>query len=122
MSDINLNFQGVLALLAAVALGLLLLLGIVSALVYSLIRARRRHEPISRQLLFPQAIGMLVGFGGCAIVVIAFLLAQSSPPPRAIHIWLDHWLWLWILGVLASWQASALAWKSWFGRRHSQLP
>ena len=113
MSDININFDGVIAFLVASVLGLLLVVGILIALLASLTRARRKHEAFSRQRLIPQAIGMLVSFFCCVMVVVLLLFSERMPPPRALNIWLDHWLWAWPVAVLALWPASAFAWKKW---------
>ena len=117
MSDININLDGVLALIAAIALALLLLLGALIASLASLIRSRRKHEPFSRQRLFPQVIGMLVSFFCCLIIVILLLFSERMPPPRALDIWLDQWLGLWLVTVLALWPVSALAWTKWREKR-----
>jgi hypothetical protein len=50
--------DGLFAFLLASALGSLFILGILVAVIYSLIRAHRTHEPFIRQRLFPHAIGM----------------------------------------------------------------
>jgi signal transduction histidine kinase len=113
MSDININLDGVIAFIAAIALGLLLVLGILAISLFSLIRARRSHGSFSRQLLFPQVIGMLVSLFGCLIVAIILIAAESMTPPRALNIWLDQWVWVWLIAVLALWPASAFAWKAW---------
>jgi drug/metabolite transporter (DMT)-like permease len=116
VSDINLNLDGVMAFIAAAALGILLVLGILIGSLDTFIRARRRHEPFNQQRLFPQAIGMLVSLFCCLIVVLLLLFTQRMPPPRALDIWFDNWLWLWLAAVLALWPVSAFAWKKWRGR------
>ena len=116
MSDININLDGVIAFLAASGLGLLLISGILIALLASLIRARNKHEPFSRQVLFPHVIGMLVSLFCCVMVVALLLFSERMPPPRALNIWLDDWLWAWLIIVVALWPVSAFAWKKWRGR------
>jgi hypothetical protein len=116
MSDININLDGLIAFIAASALGLLLLLGIVIALLAALIRARRRHEPFGRQRLFPHFIGLLVSLFGCLMVVVLLFFNERMLPTHALNIWLDHWLWLWLVTVIALWPVSAFAWKKWRGR------
>lgn len=117
MSDININLDGVIAFIVAVVLGLLLVVGILIASVASLIKARRNHEPFSRQSPFPQVVGMLVSFFCCVMVVALLLSSERMPPPRALNTWLDHWLWVWLATVLALWPVSAVAWQKWRRRK-----
>jgi sterol desaturase/sphingolipid hydroxylase (fatty acid hydroxylase superfamily) len=117
MSDININLDGVIAFVFAVGLGLLLVLGILIISFASLIRARRKREPFSRQSLFPQVVGMLVSLSCCVLVVALLLSSERMPPPRALNTWLDHWLWVWLATVLALWPVSAVAWQKWRRRK-----
>ncbi|MCU1264075.1 MAG: hypothetical protein JWM21_393 [Acidobacteria bacterium] len=111
MSDISLNLDGLIAFLAAAALGLLLLLAIVIASISALIKARRKHESFARQRLAQQSLGMLVSVMGCVVVVILLLLSERTLPPRTLSIWFDHWVVVWVAAVLALWPVSVLGWK-----------
>ena len=111
MSDIGLNLDGVIAFLAATVLAALLALGIVVVLCIAVIRARRHHQSITHQGLFAQVVGMCASFLACLLILITLLLSEQQPPPRAISIWFDHWLWAWLLMVLALWPATAYVWK-----------
>lgn len=111
MSDIGLNLDGVIAFLAATALAALLALSILIVFLIALIRARRRHQSITGQGLFTQLVGMCASFLGCLLILIILLLSERLTTPRAINIWLDYWLWAWLLTVLALWPAAAYMWK-----------
>ena len=110
MSDIGLNLDGVITFLAATALAALLALSIVVSCI-TVIRARRHRQSITGQGLFSQVVGMCASFFACLLILITLLLSEQLPAPRAINIWLDHWLWAWLLIVLALWPASAYLWK-----------
>lgn len=114
--NINMNLDGVVAFIAAFALALLLVLGILIALFDSLIRSRRKHESFSRQRLFPQVIGMVVSLFFCVMVVALLLSNHRLPAPHTLAVWFDQWLWVWLVTVLALWPVSVLAWKKWRGR------
>ena len=111
MSDIGLNLDGVIAFLAAAALAALLALSMLIVFLIALIRARRLHLSITGQGLFSQLVGMAASFLACLLILITLLLSEQLPAPRAINIWLDHWLWAWLLIVLALWPAAAYMWK-----------
>lgn len=111
MSDIGLNLDGVIAFLAAAALAALLALSMLIVFLIALIRARRLHLTITGQGLFSQLVGMCASFVACLVILITLVLSEQLPPPRAINIWLDHWLWAWLLMVLALWPATAYMWK-----------
>ncbi len=111
MSDIDIHLDGLFAFLLASALGLLFILGILVAVIYCLIRARRMHEPFSRQRLFPHAIGMAVSLFCCVLILVLFFVDFETPPPRPIHIWLDKWFWAWAVFAFALWPISAFVLK-----------
>lgn len=111
MSDIGLNLDGVIAFLAAAALAALLALSILIVFLIAVIRARRHHQSITGQGLFSQLVGLCASFLACLLIIITLLLSEQLPAPRAINIWLDHWLWAWLLMVLALWPAAAYLWK-----------
>ena len=111
MSDIGLNLDGVIAFLAATALAALLALSMLIVFLVAVIRARRHHHSITGQGLFTQLVGMSASFLGCLLILITLLLSEWLSAPRAISIWLDHWLWAWLLMVLALWPAAAYMWK-----------
>lgn len=111
MSDISLNLDGLIAFLAAVALGLVLLLAILVASIYAFVKARQKHEPFGQQRLAPQIIGMLVSLLGCGAVVVLLLLWDTKLPPRTLALWFDHWLVVWMPAVLALWPLSVVGWK-----------
>jgi len=111
MSDIGLNLDGVIAFLAATVLAALLALSIVVVSCIAMIRARRHHQSITQQGLFSQVVGMCTSFFACLLILITFLLSEQQPPPRAISIWFDRWLWAWLLMVLALWPAAVYLWK-----------
>jgi len=54
---------------------------------------------------------MCASFFACLLIIITPLLAEQLPAPRAINIWFDHWLWAWLLMVLALWLAAAFMWN-----------
>lgn len=111
MSDIGLNLDGVIAFLVATVLAALLALSIVVVSCITVIRARRHHQSITDQGLFSQLVGMCASFLACLLILITLLLSERLPAPRAINIWFDHWLWAWLLLVLALWPAAASMWK-----------
>jgi len=111
MSDIGLNLDGVITFLAATALAALLALSIVVVSCITVIRARRHRQSITGQGLFSQVVGMCASFVACLLILITLLLSEQLPAPRAINIWFDHWLWAWLLMVLALWPAAAYLWK-----------
>jgi hypothetical protein len=111
MSDIGINLDGVIAFLAAAALAALLALGMLIVFLIALIRARRLHRSITGQGLFSQLVGMCASFLACLLILITLLLSEQLPTPRTINIWLDHWLWAWLLIVLLLWPAAAYMWK-----------
>lgn len=111
MSDISLNLDGVIAFLAAFALGLLLLLAILVASVYASVKARRQHESFRQQRLAPHLVGMLISALGCAAVVILLLFGETKLPPRTLGIWFDKWLVIWMPAVLALWPLWVVSWK-----------
>jgi len=111
MSDIGLNLDGVIAFIAAIVLAALFALGIMVVSFVSVLRARRHYQSISAQRLFPQAIGMCASLFVCLLIIITLLLTDELPPPRAIDIWFDRWLWAWSITVLALWPATAYIWK-----------
>ena len=111
MSDIGLNLDGVITFLAATALAALLALSIVVVSGITVIRARRHRQSITGQGLFTQLVGMCASFLGCLLILITLLLSEQLPTPRPINIWLDHWLWAWLVTVLALWPAAAYMWK-----------
>lgn len=113
MSDIGINLDGVITFLVAAALGLLLLLGILITASVTLIRARQNQQPLAKQRSFAQIVGMFVSFCCCAALVLLLLYADRMPPPRTIGIWLDRWLWVWLIIVIALWPISSLCWKKW---------
>ncbi|HBB94155.1 MAG TPA: hypothetical protein DC054_02080 [Blastocatellia bacterium] len=111
MSDIGLNLDGVIAFLAATALAALLAIGMLIVFLIAAIRARRHHQSITGQGLFTQLVGMGASFLACLLILITLFLSEQLPTPRAINIWLDHWLWVWLLVVLALWPAAAYMWN-----------
>jgi len=111
MSDIGLNLDGVIAFLAAIALAALLALSSMIVFLMAVIRARRHHQSITGQGLFTQLVGICASFLACLLILITLLLSERLPAPRAINIWFDHWLWAWLLMVLALWPAAACMWK-----------
>jgi hypothetical protein len=120
MSDISINLDGLISFLAAAALGLLLVLGILIAAAYSVIRAHQKQERFTRQPSIAQVIGMMVSLLFCAIVIASLFVADRMPPPRSFAIWSDHWVWMWLLGILALWPLSAFVWKKWRGKENLQ--
>jgi hypothetical protein len=111
MSDIGLNLDGVLAFLAATVLAALLGLSILIVFLIAVIRARRHHQSITGQGLFSQLVGMAASFLACLLILITLLVSEQLSTPRTINIWLDHWLWAWLLMVLALWPAAVYTWK-----------
>ena len=111
MSDIGLNLDGVIAFIAAIVLAVLFALGIMVVSFVSVLSARRHYQSISAQRLFPQAIGMCASLFVCLLIIITLLLTDELPPPRAIDIWFDRWLWAWSITVLALWPVTAYIWK-----------
>jgi hypothetical protein len=115
MSDIGINLDGVIAFLVAALFAILLAFAILILSIVSVIRARRKRQLFVQQRVFPHIIGMLLSLLSCLFVIALLLSNESKPPPRAAHIWLDHWLWVWSILVLALWPIGALAWKRWRG-------
>jgi amino acid transporter len=111
MSDIGLNLDGVIAFIAAIVLAALFAISILVVSFITVISARRRHQSITHQGLFPQVIGMSASLFVCLLIIITLLLAERLPPPRPINIWFDHWLWAWLLTVLALWPVVTYMWK-----------
>jgi hypothetical protein len=111
MSDISLNLDGLMAFLAAAGVGLLLLLAIFMTSLFAMLTARRKHETFGGQRLAHQSMGMLVSVLGCGVVVILLVLSEQTLPPRALSIWLDHWIVLWLPAILALWPVSLFGWK-----------
>ena len=111
MSDIGLNLDGVIAFIAAIVLAALFVLGIIVVSFVTVITARRHHQSISAQRLFPQLIGMGAGLFVCLLIIITLSLTERLPPPRAIGIWFDRWLVAWSITVLALWPVTAYMWK-----------
>lgn len=113
MSDINLNLDGIVALLVAAALAMALLLGVVICTFYARARALQRSESFSRQAVFPHMIGMLLSVAGCLAIVLLIFLRDGHVYPHDMEQWLDHWLWLWAIAVLLLWPLSVLTMKRW---------
>jgi hypothetical protein len=111
MSDVGLNLDGVIAFIAAIVLAALFALSIMIVSFVTVISARRHHQSITAQRLFPQVIGMCASLFVCLLIVITLLLTDRLPAPRAIDIWFDRWLWAWSMTVLALWPAAAYMWK-----------
>ena len=111
MSDIGLKLDGLITFLAATVPAALLALSIVVVSCITVIRARRYRQSITSQGLFSQVVGMCASFFACLLILITLLLSEQLPAPRAINIWFDHWLWAWLLMVLALWPAAAYLWK-----------
>jgi hypothetical protein len=111
MSDISLNLDGLIAFLAAWALGLSPLVAILVSSSYALVKARRKHEPFRQQRLAPHIAGMLVSVLGCAAVVILLLFGDTKFPPRTLARWFDKWLVIWMPAVLTLWPLSVTGWK-----------
>jgi hypothetical protein len=112
MSDINIIPDGMIAFLAAAALSLLLLIGIVVCSVYGWTKARRRAERFTHQGIFPHLAGMLLSLI-CSIAVILFIFLTEWMPvlPRSLNRWLDNWIWLWVAVILLLWPVTAYIWK-----------
>jgi len=111
MSDVGLNLDGVIAFIVAMVLAGLLALSLMVVGLITVINARRRQQSISDHGLFPQIIGMCASLVVCLLIMITLALAERLPPPRAINIWFDHWLWAWAIAVLVLWPAAAYMWK-----------
>jgi hypothetical protein len=114
------NLYGVIALIAAIGLGLLLTLGILIGLIGAFVTARRKQEHFIQQLWFKQVVGMLVSLSACVVVVLLLLSGNSNPQPRPLDIWLDGWLWFWMVAVLMLWPLGAFAWNKW--QRRTRFP
>jgi len=121
MSDIGFNFDGVIAFIVAIVLAALLAFSIVVVSLITVISARRHHQSISDHGLFPQIIGMCASLVVCSLIIITLLLTDRLPPPRAIDIWFDHWLWAWSIAVLVLWPAAAYMWKRFRQKRPPRL-
>lgn len=119
MSDIGLNLDGVLAFIAAIVLAALLALSMMVVSLITVISARRHHQSIRDHSLFPQIIGMGASLVVCLLIMLTLLLTDRLPPPRAIAIWFDHWLWAWAIAALVLWPAAAYMWKR---LRHKRAP
>jgi archaellum biogenesis protein FlaJ (TadC family) len=113
------NLYGVIALIAAVGLGLLLTLGILIGSIGTVVTAHRKQEDFRQQLWFRQVMGMSVSLSACVFVVLLLLSGNSNPQPRPLDIWLDDWLWFWIAAILMLWPLSAFAWNKWQRRTRS---
>jgi hypothetical protein len=111
MSDISLNLDGLIAFLAAAALGLSLLLVIFVGSLFTVLKSRQKHQRFSSQRFFRHLIGMAVSLICCVAVELLLLLSDSTLPPRTISIWLDRWVILWLAVVLALWPLSVFVWK-----------
>ncbi|MDQ6652279.1 MAG: hypothetical protein M3Y84_06010 [Acidobacteriota bacterium] len=114
------NLYGVIALIAAVGLGLLLTLGILIGSIGAFVTARRKQEHFSQQVWFRQVVGMSVSLSASVFVVLLLLSGNSNPQPRPLDIWLDDWLWFWIAAILMLWPLSAFAWNKW--QRRTPFP
>jgi hypothetical protein len=111
MSDVGLNLDGVIAFIVAIGLAGLLALSMMIVGLITVINARRHHQSVSDHGLFPQIVGICASLVVCLLIMITLLSAERLPPPRAINIWFDHWLWAWAIAVLVFWPAAAYIWK-----------
>ena len=111
MSDINLNFDGLIAFLAAALVGLLLAFGILIGSIITAVKANKRHQRFKQQRFFPHLLGMLISLGCCLAIEGLLLLTDSTLPPRNIAIWLDKWVLLWIAVIVALWPFTVFGWK-----------
>jgi len=114
------NLYGVIALIAAVGLGLLLSLGILISSIVAFVTARRKQEHFNHQWWFTQVVGMSVSLLACVFVVLLLLSGDAKAPARPLDIWFDEWLWFWITAILSLWPVTVLAWNRW--QRRARIP
>ncbi|MBD0373296.1 MAG: hypothetical protein ICV60_20835 [Pyrinomonadaceae bacterium] len=103
MSDINIILDGLIAFMVAAAFSILLLLGIIACLIYAWSRASRTSGPINRQPLFPHITGISISLACFAAVLLLLLYTERTPRPHTLSRWLDAWVWVWSLALLALW-------------------
>lgn len=121
MRAINVYPDGLIALLAAVAVADILLASLAVSSLRCLNGARRKKERFSRQHQFPQLIGMSVSLS-CYIIIVLLLWSGSlKPRPPMLNVWLDELVLLWPVLVLALWPVSSCMVKTW-SRQHSSPP
>ena len=111
MSDIAINLDGIIALIAAVALSVTFLVALAIVCVWNALRVRRYGGPFWRRRAFPHMVGMaacLAGYGA----MLTFLWINDGPSRNhALCLWLDNWVVLWAGIISALWPAGYYAAK-----------
>ena len=111
MSDINIILDGVISFLVAASLVLILLLCLAIFSLRGFIQMRRKGKPFSRQRMFPHLIGMLVSLSCCTIIILLIVWSDKVQRPHTLNVWLDNWVWFWVMVVVAMWPLGAYVWK-----------
>ena len=111
MSDIGLPLDGLLALLVAGLLGSLLLLAFVVCAAVAWFQVRRSKDPVCRRLLFPHMVGTFFASAGFGALVTIIIARDGQGLPRDLERWLDHWILLWLPGILLFWPLVVFAIK-----------
>jgi chromate transport protein ChrA len=90
MSDIDINLDGLITLIAATCLSLLLLVGIIVCAL--LRRAQSAHMK-----------GMLLSLSCSILIILLTFISDRTERPHTLNRWLDAWVWLWVPLVLSVW-------------------
>ena len=89
MSDIGLNLDGVIALLAAGVLCLLLLIALAVCSLFT-------WPPARRLAAVPHLVGILCSLAGSVVVLIAVVVtaiqSEGNLETNRVGVWLDRWL------------------------------
>jgi hypothetical protein len=117
MRGIGICLDGLIAFLAAAALADILLVSLAVCSLRGLIQVRRKGERFCHQPVYPHLIGMLISLSCYVVIMLSVWLSFWTPRPHTLNIWLDDFVLLWAVIVLALWPVSSHAFKRWSRQR-----
>jgi ABC-type Fe3+-siderophore transport system permease subunit len=98
-------------LVAFLAAGMLCLLLLIALAVCSLLAQTTARRKVAR----PHLVGILSSLAADVIVLIAVVVtavqSEGSLESNRVGAWLDRWLLLWVVAVLALWPIGALLYR-----------